>query len=165
MNNIKKIFKIVIFLLVFAIMVYSCVLFKMKYMEEHGYTKYNLSIQEMVILDRCLDVVDSRVEKTKYMYRADYFYYHPYDVKKLFDKLELGIFADELIDKFNNDLFALQDTEPVLELAKQYGFNVNNPITAEWILTHPKETVAILDACEVLKKELRDYHVDLLYEK
>lgn len=53
----------------------------MKYMEEHGYTKYNLSIQEMVILDRCLDVVDSRVEKTKHMYRVDYFYYHPYDVK------------------------------------------------------------------------------------
>ena len=115
----------------------------------------------MVVLDRCLNVVDSRIEKWKFIDRPDYFYLHPYDVKKLFDKLMLGVYADKLIDKFNNDLFALQDTETALELAKQYGFNEENPITAEWILTHPKETVAILDSCKTMRSELRDYHFDL----
>ena len=161
MNNIKKVFKVVVFLCVFVIMVYECALFKMKYMETHGYTKYDLSIHEMVVLDRCLNVVDSRIEKWKFIDRPDYFYFHPYDVKKLFDKLMLGVYADKLIDKFNNDLFALQDTETALELAKQYGFNEENPITAEWILTHPKETVAILDSCKTMRSELRDYHFDL----
>lgn len=136
------------------------------YLYDMGYTKYKLSLDEMNVLNETLDITISRCKGENNIFERSVYYannIYEYD-KKNYKLMEMNN-TYKCINKLNDILFESNLCPEARDIAEEYGFNVNNPITAEWILTHPKETVAILDACETLKKELRDYHVDLLYEK
>ena len=133
------------------------------YLYDMGYTKYKLSLDEMNVLNETLDITISRCKGENNIFeRSVYYANNIYEYDKKNYKLINMNNTYKCIDKLNDILFESNSCPEARGIAEEYGFNVNNHITAEWVLTHPKETVAILDACEALKKELRDYHVDLL---
>lgn len=96
-----------------------------------GYTKYNLTLKDLwalfyfdISVPEILDNrIPHRLTETN-QYNKD---------KKTFE-LVCGENTEDRIKIFNEILI-----EEGTTLAEKYGFSESNPITSEWILTHPKE--------------------------
>ena len=96
-----------------------------------GYTKYNLSRYDLENLI-AFDIYIPEMLNNRYCH--GFLYENQYNKDK--DKFELmcGENTEDTIKVFNEILI-----EEGTTLAEKYGFSESNPITSEWILTHPKE--------------------------
>lgn len=96
-----------------------------------GYTKYNLSLEDLAaLLYFDISVPEILDERIPHRLRER----NQYNKDKKTMELVCGEDTEDRIKIFNEVLI-----EEGATLAEEYGFGESNPITSEWILTHPKE--------------------------
>ncbi len=109
-----------------------------------GYTEYNLPMQIMMSLYMTLDIYPPEFRE-----EGDFFIAlekYEYSLKKKDLKLEAGDKTEEILKKLNDFMFNDPLGGDLREAATVYGFSEKNPITLEWILTHPWEMYSIICA-------------------
>ncbi len=148
-KKIKVILTIIAILLPInaAIMLYGNYMFKneqerIKYMR---YTEYDLNKWRMDYLIQMFDIYIPEYKNAPMTFFTD----NMYNPDK--DKYELakGEDCEEQIEKINSLLFDENNDEYKIyestrEKVAEYGFDENNPITSDWIITHPNEGLEML---------------------
>ena len=148
-KKIKVILTIIAILLPInaAIMLYGNYIFKseqerIKYM---GYTEYDLNKWKMDYLIKVFDIYIPEYKNTPMTFFTD----NMYNPDK--DKYELakGEDCEEQIEKINSLLFdennkEYERYEETREKVAEYGFDEDNQITSDWVITHPEEALEML---------------------
>ncbi len=111
---------------------------RIKYM---GYTEYDLNKLQMDYLIGLYDIYIPEYKNAPMTFFTDNMY-NPDKDKYKFVK---GESCEEQIEKINSLLFDNNDRnyESVREIAAIYGFNKDNPITSDWVITHPMDAIRI----------------------
>lgn len=165
--NKKSTYKIIAVILVNILLISLMVMFFPKveiffenqileHIEDVGYTKYNISLDEMKMLNEAFDItieqcVDEDMDK-----RYIYYQSNMYDIEKQHYKLAAGSNAQKGIDKLNELLFEKYERSDSEGIARDYGFNRDNPITLEWVLNNPQKL------CRIMAVE-NTYYFELYY--
>ena len=150
-KKIKVILTIIAILLPInvSIMLYGNYMFKneqerIKYM---GYTEYDLNKWRMDYLIQMYDIYIPEYKNAPMTFFTD----NMYNPDK--DKYELakGEDCEEQIGKINSLLFddnndEYEIYESTREKVAEYGFDENNPITSDWVISHPNEALEMLIA-------------------
>ena len=148
-KKIKVILTIIAILLPInvAIMLYGNYMFKneqerIKYM---GYTEYDLNKWRMDYLIQLYDIYIPEYKNAPVTFFTD----NMYNPDK--DKYELakGEDCEEQIEKINSLLFdennkEYERYEETREKVAEYGFDEDNQITSDWVITHPEEALEML---------------------
>ncbi len=133
-------------IVVLGITLLICILIAIKYYQHQKrldqnpfFTEYKLSQEELEVLVYKFNIeitpnnwMDVNREDKEW---PDFSYY-------TMQETQLTEIAVEVI---NHYVFALKHMRIPLETAKMYGLSSENPLTVEWVMQHPKETVEIVE--------------------
>lgn len=117
-----------------------------------GYTKYNLSSYDLENLI-AFDIYIPEMLNNRYCH--GFLYENQYNKDK--DKFELmcGENTEDTIKMFNEILIEVGG-----DVAERYGFSESNPITSEWILTHPEKVNDLIYSNNYVHDHFMRYLVD-----
>lgn len=167
----KTLGKVILFLLLIYVLFVASVhigfRLKVKFIESRGFTKYNLTANEMCMLNESMNIYVEEASTEgciyegqikKYVYEeadCEFYFKNVYNYRKIFYKLIAGDLTEKKVDKLNSYLWSLSEDHEGYQLASQYGFSVDEPISEKWVLTHPKETCKIISTDFDLELALR----------
>lgn len=178
-HNNSKVKKVIIYIACTILIVGSFVLceellykYKVEQVKQMGYTQYDLSSVELYYLSSWYNIYvsenDSEIIKPTNSYVKSTTYCNIYVLengseiieptnsyiksttyynKK--DKMVLceGAYASDTVDKFNE---IVHDYPEVQERALKYGITEDNPLTVEWILSHPREALSLVKYSDIV---------------
>lgn len=142
----KKIKKLLLLLLIICIVLIPSLLTYLNQKKEEekaqigmlGYTEHELTEGHIRLLYIYFDICPPE-------YREPNFYEkYTYSLKKKELILEPGAESEARIKYLNELMFANSKGKNLKKEAEKYGFNAKEPITLEWILENPYETLLII---------------------
>ena len=159
----KTLGKVILFLLLIYVLFVASVhigfRLKVKFIESRGFTKYNLTANEMCMLNHTMNVYVEGAPIDKYSgydeADCEFYFKNVYNYRKIFYKLIAGDMTERKVDKLNSYLWSLSEDHEGYQLASQYGFSADEPISEKWVLAHPKETCKIISTDFDLELALR----------
>lgn len=142
---IKIILNICLILMCILILVGLIMCYKM-YKEEKerkeaasiGYTEYDLHYLALGRLFLTFDICPPEYR------HSNFFEKYEYSLEKKDLKLEAGDMTEEYVAQFNDLVFNNPLGKDLKIAAMEYGFDEENLITTDWILTHPREICEII---------------------
>lgn len=158
---LRKFIYLILFLtllyLLFVISVHVGFRLKVKYIENRGCTQYNLTTNEMCMLNHSMNIYAEGIPFTtsSNLPMCGLYFENVYNYRKIFYKLIAGDLTEKKVDKLNSYLWSLSEDHEGYQLASQYGFSADEPISEKWVLAHPKETCKIISTDFDLELALR----------
>ena len=163
MNKIKKIILRIMLSIIGIIMFWGLVVIgveaKMESLRNTGFTKYNLTVEELVELWRTMNITTVQAidqSDIRAFYNVNTYCYE----KSKFVLLE-GEHTSQLVEKFNELVSVGFGNNDFYDVLEKYNINIDNPMTVEWVMHNPKAMCEILASDDIIKEQLRMYKHEL----
>lgn len=133
---------------------------KMESLRTTGFTKYNLTVEELEELWFVMFITTVECRESDELV-ISFYKSNTYNYQKAKFVLLEGEHTSQLVEKFNELVSAGFGNNDFYDVLQKYNINIDNPMTVEWVMHNPKEMCEILASDDIIKEQLRMYKHEL----